>query len=189
MSDNPDELTAKAKMLIESKGKDRDTVNTAVEIYSQAVKLQYVSTYRTEKYGELSPECAPYYYNYGDALMRYLETEDLLESDPNKVEDDSGDYVAPKEKLSFNKTETSNKTSSVIDLDADFIEEPDEEPKTVPKQNTTEHSINKEEYVYLITYFLYIFHIISLYKLSNNSIGKKKNRLKKNKKLGKRLCM
>ena len=45
MSDNPDELTAKAKMLIESKGKDRDTVNTAVELYSQAVKLQYASTY------------------------------------------------------------------------------------------------------------------------------------------------
>ena len=93
--------------------------------------------------------------------MRYLETEDLLESDPNKVEDDSGEYVAPKEKLSFNKTETSNQTSSVIDLDADFIEEPDEQPKSVPEQRTTERSTNKEEYADLIT------HISCLYFLLN----------------------
>ena len=56
--------------------------------------------------------------------MHYLETEDLLEVDPTRTEEeDDGEYFVPKEKLSFSEKDKQTSSTSVIDLDADLIEE------------------------------------------------------------------
>ena len=85
--------------------------------------LSNTSGNRIKLHGEQSTECAEYYFNYGDALMYYLETEDLI--DNNNQEDDNT-YIAPNKKLSYETNEKAQASNSVIDLEADMIEQPDE---------------------------------------------------------------
>ena len=86
--------------------------------------------------------------------MLYLETEDLLESDPT-VSNDT-EYVAPKEKLSFDKNDSKTSSNSVIDLNEDIIDADDDEDQTPAAPVTNEDN----------QYLPFPFHDISYYSFS-----------------------
>eukprot|EP00770_Monocercomonoides_exilis_P005078 MONOS_5052.1-p1 / transcript=MONOS_5052.1 / gene=MONOS_5052 / organism=Monocercomonoides_exilis_PA203 / gene_product=unspecified product / transcript_product=unspecified product / location=Mono_scaffold00143:21512-22921(-) / protein_length=378 / sequence_SO=supercontig / SO=protein_coding / is_pseudo=false len=100
--------------------------------------------FRIEEKGEMDASCAQYYYNYGDSLLRLMETEEILESDPNNNEVEKGEEGnVPKSTLTYKDQSKSPQKGPVIDLDEDLVGGIEE--KQIDDSDSQELTISKEK--------------------------------------------
>ncbi|KAA6360486.1 MAG: hypothetical protein EZS28_043987, partial [Streblomastix strix] len=139
---DPEQMKDEALQLIKDNAEDKDAISRAVELLSDALHNQ------VQKFGELHEQCAEYYYNYGDALLRLFETEGLMDSEEKQDENEDTTSYQPKSNafisLDDNKVLSADQDEEQIDTKDDIDDLIDQPKKRKREEDEDEKKQNEK---------------------------------------------